>query len=156
MEKYFGIQNTAYTNYSISLERKCKRWLGHPQDAVICPFCRNRTDQSDGPFCDVSYDLTIKKLNVYSPLTTYIRELPRDMNNLIYSFLSEPDNFVVKISIRLPHKYPFEQSKWQVTSCVGGAQVPDPVCKVDAWSPSMTLDMEIIYFVSQLLFPHNT
>jgi hypothetical protein len=132
MEKYFDIQNTPYSNYSISLDR-------HPH-----------------PFeCEVSYDLTIKKLNVYSPLTTYIKELPRDMNNLIYSYLSERGNFVLQISIRLPAQYPFERSQWQVISCVGGRTVPDPVCKVDLWSPSMTLDMEIIYFVSQLLFPHN-
>jgi hypothetical protein len=150
MEKYFDIQNTPYCNYSISLHPQVAN--GAPEESRILrmpePSFANGADE-------VSYDLTIKKLNVYSPLTTYIRELPRDMNNLIYSFLSEPDNFVVKISIRLPPKYPFEQSQWQVKSWVGRRTIPDPVCKVDLWSPSMTLDLEVIYFVSQLLFPHN-
>lgn len=79
METYFGILDTDYSNHSISLVR-CGRFR---------------------------YNLSIKKLNIYNPLSTYIQELPRDINNVIYSYLSDT-NFIMKINIRIPRVYPFD------------------------------------------------
>jgi hypothetical protein len=129
MERYFGISDTDISTHSISLQRKTR----------------------------FHYDLTIKKLNVYDPLATYIRFLPRDVNNLIYSYLRET-NFVIKIRVSLPRDYPFDLSIWTVTNYVKDGKLQDvreetkkARCLSKNLSPTMMLDKEILCYVSTLL-----
>jgi len=129
MCNYFGIMDTDYSKYTVSLSR---------EDHFI-------------------YRLTIKKLNLYNPLTTYIRELPRDMNNLIYSYLSDT-NFIMKINILLPNIYPFASPVWTILSYVKNGKPQNALdetrrarCLLMHSSPAMTLDKEILYYTSGLL-----
>jgi len=129
METYFGIPDTDISTHSISLKRK-------------------------GRF---HYGLIIKKLNIYDPIAIYIRGLPRDMNNLIYSYLQET-NFVIKIRMCLPRNYPFDFTRWTVTEYVkdGTSQnvreeTKKARCLSKNLSPTMMLDKEILCYVSDLL-----
>jgi uncharacterized protein YkuJ len=129
METYFGILDTDYSCHSITLARV-------------------------GRF---RYILSIKKLNIYNPLTTYIKELPRDINTVIYSYLSDT-NFIMKINIRIPYAYPFDSPVWTVLHYVkdGKSQnrneeTKNARCLLSHSSPSLTLEKEILIYVSSLL-----
>lgn len=129
MERYFGIPDTDTSTHSISLKRK-------------------------GRF---HYGLTVKKLNIYDPINTYIRGLPRDINNLIYSYVRDT-NFVIKIKVRLPRNYPFDSSVWTVTNYVKDGKPQNLIeetkktrCLSKNSSPTMMLDKEILCYVSDLL-----
>ena len=129
MEIYFGILDTDYSHHSISLVR-CGRFR---------------------------YNLSIKKLNVYNPLNTYIQELPRDINNVIYSYLSDT-NFIMKINIRIPYTYPFDSPVWTVLHYVKDGkpqnrneETKNARCLLRHSSPVLTLEKEILIYVSNLL-----
>jgi len=129
METHFGILDTDYSKHSIVLQRK-------------------------GRF---HYDLNIKKLNVYDPITTYICGLPRDINNLIYSYVRDT-NFVIKIKIRIPRNYPFDSSIWTVIDYVKDGkqqnirkETKKTRCLSKNVSPTMMLDKEILCYISDLL-----
>jgi hypothetical protein len=129
IETHFGILDTDYSYHSISLQR---------------------TDL-------FSYRLSIKKLNIHNPLTTYIEELPRDINNVIYSYLSEP-NFIMKINIRIPYAYPFDSPVWTVVRYIKDGkpqnrneETKKTRCSLRHSSPVLTLDKEILIYVSNLL-----
>jgi hypothetical protein len=133
MEIYFGILNTDYSKYSISLER-------------------------NGRF---HYEMTFKKLNVYDPLITYIQGLPRDINNVIYSYVSET-NFIIKMQIELPHNYPFNFPLWTVVKYIKDGKPQDlneetqkARCLLKNSSPSMMIDKEILYYISNLMISFN-
>lgn len=129
METHFEIPDTDISTHSISLQRK------------------NR----------FHYDLTIKKLNVYDPLTTYIQRLPRDVNNLIYSYLRDT-NFVIKMNARLPRDYPFDFPEWTVTNYVKDGTLQNIIeetkkaqCLSKNSSPTMMLDKEVLCYVSTVM-----
>jgi len=129
MERYFGIIDTDYSTHSVVFQR-------------------------NGRF---HYDLAIKKLNVYDPVATYIRGLPRDINNLIYSYLRDT-NFIIKIRVRLPRNYPFDSSVWTVTYYIKDGtpqnmreETQKVRCLLKNSLPSMMIDKEILYFVSDIM-----
>lgn len=126
MEEYFGIESTDYVKKSISLKRT-------------------------GRF---SYFATIKKTNIYNPLHTYINGLPRDVNNVIYSYLWEP-NFTIDIRMYLPPVYPFRRTKWTILNYVkdgkkmdNNKETQNVMCLLSDMSPSISLDKEIIAYLS--------
>ena len=125
LEKYYGIVDTDYSKYSISLKRTS----------------------------NFKYKLLIKKLTVYNPLKTYIKELPRDINNVIYSYLWQP-NLIMRISITLPSDYPFACPNWEVINYVKNGKKEDTYeetknanCTMESTSPSMTIEKEILAYV---------
>jgi len=129
METHFGILNTDYSHHSISLERKDR----------------------------FRYKLIVKKLNIYNPLETYIKGLPRDIINVIYSYLSDA-NFIMKINIRIPCSYPFDSPIWTVLRYAKDGKTQNTKketrnarCLLGHSSPVVTLEKEILYYVSTLL-----
>jgi len=129
METHFDIVDTDYSKHSISLERRTR----------------------------FIYSLTIKKTSVYNPLTTYIQGLPRDMNNVIYSYLKET-NLIIKILIRLPHDYPFGSTTWTVIKysrdgkTVNARDETQKVRCIMNPSCAMKLDQEVIQYISTISF----
>ena len=126
LEDYFGISDTDYATKSISLERK----------SVYC------------------YIVTIKKMNIYNPLHTYIDGLPRDVNNVIYSYLWEP-NLYIKLSLVLPHDYPFSGTNWTILKYIKNGKEMNKCektekasCLLRYNSPSISLDKEILTYLS--------
>ena len=124
LEKYFGIEDTDYAKHSISLKRTS----------------------------NFRYKLIIKKRTVYNPLKTYINGLPRDINNLIYSYLWQ-SNLIMRISIALPHDYPFACPNWEILKYMKNGKKQDVreetknvMCVMESTSPSMTLDKEILAY----------
>lgn len=129
LEEYFGMEDTDYVRHSISLQKR-------------------------GLF---SYQLVLKKMNIYDPLSTYIQELPSDINNVIYSYLSEPI-LVLRAWIILPRGYPFENPVWKVTSYIKDGKRQDAAeetknvnCIMNNTTPSMTIEKEILYYATTLL-----
>ena len=130
LHKYFDIKNTQRNIREISLKQ-------HSEYGQI-------------------FYLKIKsKHRDYDVLETYINGLPRDMNNIIYSYL-----FTVRelnYIIRLPINYPFDEPKWVLKKYSENGKLvphyePDPnalYCGQDH-SPSMHLDLEILIYVSSL------
>lgn len=102
------------------------------------------------------FHLMIKsKYRDYDVLETYIRGLPKEINNIIYSYL-----FTVRelnYMIRLPINYPFDEPKWVLKKYSENEQsMPyhynDPnalYCGQD-FSASIHLDREILLYVSTL------
>lgn len=127
LEKYFGIEDTDYLKHTVSLKRTS----------------------------NFKYKLIIKQLTVYNPLKTYIKELPRDINNLIYSYLWRP-NLIMRITIALPSDYPFACPNWEVMKYMKNGKKQDTYeetlnarCIMKSTSPSMTIDKEILAYVTK-------
>lgn len=98
--------------------------------------------------------LTIKsKHRDYDVLETYLDRLPRDMNNIIYSYLFTVRE--LKYIINIPINYPFDEPKWVLKKYSENGQSkpyyePDPnalYCGQDH-SPSMHIDREILLYCS--------
>lgn len=128
LEKYFGIPDTDYLKRSISLKRTS----------------------------NFKYKLIIKQMAVHNPLKTYIKGLPREINNEIYSYLWQP-NLIVRISIAIPHDYPFAYPIWEVKKYMKNGKKQDAyeetqnaMCLMKSTSPTMTIDKEILVYVSNL------
>uniref|UniRef100_A0A6C0B3R8 Uncharacterized protein n=1 Tax=viral metagenome TaxID=1070528 RepID=A0A6C0B3R8_9ZZZZ len=130
LHKYFGIQDTERNIRGISI-------------------------RPDSEYVNIIYLKIKSKSRDYDVLETYIDGLPRDINNVIYSYL-----FTVRelnYMIRLPINYPFEEPKWVFKKySENGKSVPhyepDPnalYCGQDH-SPSMHIDLEILLYVSSL------
>jgi hypothetical protein len=129
LEEYFGITDTDYVRHSITLERT-------------------------GLF---DYILNIIKVNKYDPLAIYIDGLPRDINNIIYSYLSVP-NVIIKAHIMIERGYPFVIPIWKILRFVkdGKRQDVDEEtaninCIMKDTSPSMTIEKEVLYYVTKVL-----
>ena len=87
LQDYFGYQNTPNSWRQISLKR----------------------DPAD----NTKYIVDIKRVNrEHDILDIYFQGLPREINNLVYMFLFSKTE--IKISIKLPPSYPFNQPKWNV------------------------------------------
>jgi len=130
LHKYFGIEDTERNIREISLER----------------------DQGYGNV----FHLKIRsKYCDYNVTDTYINGIPRDMNNVIYSYLNTVRE--LNYMIHLPRNYPFDEPKWVLKKySENGKSVhydgEDPnalYCGRD-YSVSMHLDVEILIFVSSL------
>jgi hypothetical protein len=130
LDKYFGWKDTERNIRNISIKRDYE----HPR-------CLHLTIKS--------------KHRDYDVLETYLDRLPRDMNNIIYSYL-----FTVRelgYIINIPMNYPFEEPKWVLKMySENGKQKPhyepDPnalYCGQDH-SPSMHIDREILLYCSMI------
>lgn len=103
--------------------------------------------------------ITQKKCGV-SPLQTYIDQIPRDVNNVIYSYLAT--NREIKYLIELPAEFPFEPIKWSLLSFVEngisktdeGINPNDMYCGKD-FSPVMTFDSQILLHLSRIPWFHD-
>jgi hypothetical protein len=103
-------------------------------------------------------ELTIKiKKNSPSPLETYIKELPRDINNVIFSFLKE--DRILKYSIHYIDEYPFRPPIWTLVNYRKNGKNPfneQPnhfdflYCSGSEWSPAITMENEILTYVSTI------
>lgn len=126
MHEYYNLENTPNKVQTICLER---------DDENIRKFTLSVTKQTR------EYDLFCNN----------IIDLPRDVNNHIYSFLFESKQ--AKYSIELPTDYPFNPPIWITLDYKeNGVKThkPDPkiFCGGD-WSPALKLDIEIlIHFVA--------
>ena len=90
-----------------------------------------------------------------TPFQTYIAELPRDMNNLIYSFLHV--DVVLKYMIEIPNSYPFNPINWELLSFTENGMNkndaetnPKEMYCSDDFSPAMTFDAQILLHLSRL------
>jgi len=100
--------------------------------------------------------IKIKKYNV-SPIQTYIKELPKDINNIIFSFLK--DDRILKYLIHYTDEYPFRPPTWTLVTYVknGEREINDMpnhfdllYCSGREWSPAITMENEIIMYVSTI------
>jgi len=102
--------------------------------------------------------LTISSINKYvDPTHAYICGLPREINNYIYSFIGINSTIIMKHSIELQSGYPFQGTNWTLLE-----YTVDGKCKKEEedkkeqvycgenWTPAMTLDNEILAYVSTL------
>jgi len=87
LQDYFGYQNAPNSWHQISLIRD--------------------------PANNTKYILDIKQVKrEHDILDIYFKELPREINNIIYMFLFSKTE--IKISIQIPPNYPFESTEWDV------------------------------------------
>jgi len=95
------------------------------------------------------------KYRILDILDTYINGLPRDVNNIIYSFLSTVRE--LNYTILLPENYPFKPPIWVLKNYIEngksiiykGVDPNELYCGGD-YSPSMHIDREILIYVSRL------
>jgi hypothetical protein len=136
MHEYFGYKNTENNIRTISLKRD--------------------------PYISNCFILTIrqKKRDIH-PLNTYIRELPRDMNNLIYSYLVL--DRCLKFSIEVPYDYPFRELSWTLLKYIeNGVSKPDIYniipndiyCGRD-FSPAIQIESQILIYLSLMPWFHD-
>ena len=103
--------------------------------------------------------ITQKKREI-SPLQTYMDALPRDVNNLIYSYLHT--NREIKYIIELPANFPFHPINWTLLSFEENGVLKshdgnDPnnmYCGSD-FSPAMTVDAQILLYLSSISWFHD-
>jgi ubiquitin-protein ligase len=103
-------------------------------------------------------ELTIKiNKNCLTPFETYIKELPRDINNVIFSFLR--DNRILKYSIHYTDEYPFRPPVWTLMDYRKNSekQFNDIrnhfdllYCGGREWSPAITMENEILMYLSTI------
>jgi len=130
MHEYFGYKNTQNNIRSIKLKR---------DQNVMSRFY-----------------LTIKsKKRDYQPVETYIKNLPGDVNNLIYSYLHTVKK--LKFTIQIPHHYPYDEPKWSLTRYTeNGVEKrnydfePNYLYCGGDYLPSMFFDKEILIYVTKL------
>jgi hypothetical protein len=103
-----------------------------------------------------TFTLTVKvKKKSADVLQTYISELPRDMNNEIYSFLVS--SYHLRYRLEIPDQYPFCHLTWifekySKNGLENSKFDMDPnemYCGQDH-SPATTLDKEILMFISKI------
>jgi hypothetical protein len=108
------------------------------------------------------FKLTVTQNNcAIDPLQTYISELPRDMNNEIYSYLIAKRE--LKYVLEIPSDFPFEPIKWSLVSfkengVLKSYSYTDPneiYCGSD-FSPAMSLDAQILIHLSRIPWLHDT
>jgi len=108
------------------------------------------------------FKLTItQKKHAIDPLQTYINELPRDMNNEIYSYLVAKRE--LKYVLEIPSDFPFTPIKWSLVSfeengVLKSYSETDPneiYCGLD-FSPAMSLDAQILIHLSRISWLHDT
>jgi hypothetical protein len=127
MHEYFNIKNTKNHIRKISLER-------------------------DGDsLCQCVLTIESRKRD-YDLLKNNIIELPRDMNNEIYDYLYS--HHKIKYTITLPPEYPFVESVWNLIEYQeNGKKRPTEELMLFCngnWSPAMSIDKEILTFISTL------
>ena len=88
-------------------------------------------------------------------LDCYIHGLPRELNNIIYSYLV--DIRKMKHLIELPNHYPFIEPTWTLIKySVNGTSKKEEEDEKDkifcggGWTPALKLDKEILSYVSTL------
>jgi len=120
---------------------------------------RNISLRRDPSIANV-FTLTIKqKKRDVTPVQTYINQMPKDVNNLIYSYLAT--NREIKYLIELPSDFPFQPMKWSLISFVEngisktdeGIDPNDMYCGKD-FSPAMSFDLEILLHLSRIPWLH--
>jgi hypothetical protein len=130
LDKYFGWKDTERNIRNMSFVRDDH----HPR-------CLHLTIQS--------------KHREYDVLETYMNGIPRELNNIIYSYLFTVRE--LKYIINIPINYPFEEPKWvlKMYSENGKSRPyyePDPnalYCGQDH-SPSMHIDREILLYCTMI------
>jgi hypothetical protein len=130
--KHYGITNTGTTKRQIYIYKS-----------------RNRA---------YTTELTIKiNKNDLSPLETYIKDLPRDINNVIFSFIR--DDALLKYCISYTSVYPFQPPTWKLIRYRknGEKHINDIsnhydllYCNGREWSPAITMESEILLFVTAI------
>lgn len=130
MHEYFCIPNTPTDRRTIILVR----------------------DEED----NMKMHLTIKRtIRECTPFESYIKQLPRDVNNYIYEFLA--DNRCIQYTLTFPPYYPFNEVTWKLESYIVNRKNTrytgfDPntmYCGGDQ-SPCMLFETEILLYVSKL------
>ena len=135
MHEYFGFKDTKDNIRKISLTRD--------------PFLAN------------VFKLTIKQKKCsLSPMQTYISQLPRDVNNLIYSYIYL--NRSLTYTLEVPGDFPFTPLIWSLESFKeNGISKPnydanpnDMYCGSD-FSPAMSLESQILLYLSRITWLHD-
>ena len=107
------------------------------------------------------FKLTItQKKSALNPLQTYISQLPRDMNNHIYSYIAV--NRLITYSLEVPSDFPFRPLIWSLISFKeNGVTKPyydtnpnDMYCGSD-FSPAMSLESQILIYLSRVKWLHD-
>jgi hypothetical protein len=135
MHEYFGYKNTEKCSRSVCLKRD--------------PFIVNV----------FTLTITCKKVD-YDPCQVYVNELPRDMNNIIYSYLIT--NCQLKYSIELPRDHPFSKPIWNFLEYKeNGVDKnsfhvdPNEIYCGRDFSPAMSFDKEILLFLETIDWMKN-
>jgi hypothetical protein len=135
MHEYFGFKDTNNNIRKISLTR----------DPVLANV----------------FKLTItQKKCALNPLQTYISQLPRDMNNSIYSYIAA--NRKLTYILEVPSDFPFSPLIWSLESfkengCLKSHSEADPnemYCGSD-FSPAMSLETQILMQLSRISWLHD-
>ena len=151
------------SNESIILNRRIEQLIRNGCDFTnMQDFYGYKTSENNQKTINLQRESTntfmltirVKKKSV-DVLQTYIRELPRDMNNEIYSFLAS--SYHLKYRLDIPHEYPFNHLSWTlekyIKNGIGHENFDmDPnemYCGLDH-SPATTLDKEILMFISKI------
>lgn len=95
-----------------------------------------------------------------SPFQTYITELPRDMNNHIYSYVATTRKLIYILEV--PSDFPFSPLIWSLESfkengALKSHSESDPnemYCGSD-FSPAMSLETQILMHLSRLKWLHD-
>jgi len=107
------------------------------------------------------FKLTItQKKRELNPLQTYIDNLPRDMNNVIYSYLyvKRELNYLIEI----PNDFPFRPLLWSIVSFKENDVSkyediinPNEMYCGNDFSPAMTLESQILLHLSGIPWFHD-
>lgn len=102
------------------------------------------------------FTMTVNQMTCHlNPLQTYIDTMPRDVNNLIYSYVKTHRS--VEYRINIPDTYPFAPIKWTLVSFFENSisknddemNPNDMYCGNDH-SPALTFDKQILIYLSVL------
>jgi hypothetical protein len=108
------------------------------------------------------FKLTItQKKCALNPLQTYISQLPRDMNNYIYSYVATTRKLIYILEV--PSDFPFSPLIWSLESFKENGDLKshsesDPnemYCGSD-FSPAMSLETQILMHLSRVKWLHDT
>jgi hypothetical protein len=107
-----------------------------------------------------NFILTVKSIKKDCDiLESYIKELPRDINNVIYSFLVDVRKLTY--SIHLPDDYPFSKPEWSLVKytinnnrSIVEYDATQLYCE-SSFSPAMQIDSEILCYLSKLEWFHE-
>lgn len=105
------------------------------------------------------FTLTIIQKTLVNPFQTYVKELPRDMNNEIYSFLSVRRE--LKYVLEIPSDFPFQPLNWSLISFKENdiSKMETGISPNEMWcndfSPAMTFEGQIRTYLSTLPWLHD-
>ena len=93
------------------------------------------------------------------PTQMYMKELPRELNNIIYSYVSV--NRVISYALEVPSDFPFRPIIWSLISFKeNGIKMPNydanpnnMYCGQD-FSPAMSVDSQILLYLSSIEWLH--